>query len=195
MFKYFLSLFFTFFIVTTFASGLDIYEKPEDGAKVMTTIKEGERVIPIFYTEKKDWVKVANPKNGDVGWAKANALQGPVVVTNISDSTVQQQIVVGKEKEPRVYSVVQYSGPREMKPEEAKKMIKEYEERQQAVHASMQRMQEEMQQIMQNMFKDFDDAMFNFPVIRPALVLDNKDISKDKEGSKDKNVKKDWNKK
>lgn len=166
-------LFSTILTTAAFAS-LNMYEKPDAKSKKVASIKEGKQLIPIFYTEKKDWVKVANPQNGDVGWVKTSELKGPVIITQVNGSKVQQQIITsddGKEKEPTVYSVIQYSGPKKLSPKDAKKAIKEMQERQRKMRKSIRKMQGEMQKSMREMFKDFDKSFYTFPVIQPIIVV------------------------
>ena len=56
------------FSSSIFANTLNIYEKPDENSTVKATMQRGEKIVPIFYTEKKDWVEVGNPQNGDIGW-------------------------------------------------------------------------------------------------------------------------------
>ncbi|MDR1057111.1 MAG: SH3 domain-containing protein [Coxiellaceae bacterium] len=89
----------------TRAVTLNIYERPETNSKVVASLTKGKQLIPIFYTDKKDWVKVANPQNGDVGWVQVNKLKSPIIITQVNGSEVQQQIVTiqdNKGKEPTV---------------------------------------------------------------------------------------------
>lgn len=168
--KYLLAVILMAFTSLVFATTINVYEKPDEKSKVITTLQSGDQLMPIFYTEKKDWVKVANPKNGDVGWAKVTELKGPVIITNVNGTVMRQQIIAD-DKNPQVYSVVQYSGPKELKPEEVQAMTKKMQAEQQAMEASMQQMQKHMQLMMQDMFKDFDRSFYTFPIIQPVIVV------------------------
>jgi hypothetical protein len=177
-------LFSVFLATTAFADTLNIYEKPEANSKVITTMKGGEQLMPIFYTEKRDWVKVANPQNGDVGWAKVSELKCPIIITKVNGSETHQQIFVGKNKgrQPQTYSIIQYSGSEELKSEEAQKVIKEIEEHNKKVEKSMQKMREQMQKSMLKMFEGLDKNFYTFPIIQPIIVVpsDNHDTDKTK---------------
>lgn len=166
-------LFCTVLAAAAFADTLNIYEKPEANSKVITTMKSGEQLMPIFYTEKRDWVKVANPQNGDVGWAKVNELKGPMIITKVNGTEMRQQVIIDKEKgkQPHTYSIIQYTGPEGLKPEEAKKAIKDMEERDKAMEKSMQKMREQMQKNMSEMFEAFDRSFYTFPIIQPIIVV------------------------
>ena len=165
------------FSIAAFASTLDIYEKPKDKAKVIAAMESGEQVMPIFYTEKKDWVKVANPKNGDVGWAKVSELKGPIVVTSIHGTETHQQIIADKDsksdkdKQPQVYSVIQTSGSQDLKFGDAQKIVKEVEKHTKKMEDSMQQMQKEMQQTISEMFKGFDKGFDTFSITHPIIVV------------------------
>lgn len=163
--------------VVTFAITPTIYlrESPIEKAKVIASMKAGEQLMPIIYTQKRDWVKVANPINGDVGWAKVDELKGPLIILKTNGSKTQQQIIINKNNKdkPQVYSIIQYSGPRELKPEEAKKVVQEMEKRHKKMEESMQKMQEQLQKNISEMFKDFDSNFYTFPVIQPIIVVPN----------------------
>lgn len=97
----------------TFASSLTIHEKPDTTSKAVATIDNDKQLIPIIYTDKKDWVKIANPQNGDVGWIETSKFKGPLISTQVNGSNVKQQIIInkeGKDKKPNVYTVIQYTG-------------------------------------------------------------------------------------
>ena len=159
------------YTTVSFAAALRLYEKPDKGAKVVATLESGAQLMPIFYTEKGDWVKVANPQNGDVGWAQVDELKGPMVITQINGAETRQQIIVEKDKQPQVYSIIQYSSPQKLQPAEAKKLIQDMEKRNKDMQESMQKMQEQMQKIMSDMFKGFDKSFYTFPIIQPIIVV------------------------
>lgn len=153
-------LFFATISNLTFAVTINIYEKPESDSKILTKMKSGEQLMPIFYTEKKDWVKVANPKNGDVGWAKVSELKGPVIITKINGTETRQQIITGEgdKKQPQIYNFIQYSGTQNLSTEDVKKMVKNMEEQNRKMEKSMHKMQEQMQREMLDMLKKFDKS-------------------------------------
>lgn len=173
-------LFCSFLSMASYANPVNIYEKPDSKSNIVSSIKDNDQIMPIFYVNK-EWVKVANLKNGDVGWMKAEELKGPMIITKIHGSKIQQQIVVNKNsksKEPVAYSITQYSSanPAELKPEDAEKIFKQVEERNTKIKASVQKMQVDMQKTIQEMFKDFDKNFSNFPVIQPIVVTSEKNI-------------------
>lgn len=170
----FLSLQMAIFAGAVFANTLNLYAKPEVQAKVIATAEAGDQLIPIFYPEKSAWIKVANPKNGDVGWVKFSELQGPFVISSYN-GTMQQQVFFDHNKagQPESYSVVEISGPKPLKPEDAKAMLKDMQSRQEEIQNSMQKSEVAMQKMMQEMFKGltYDHNFFTFPIIQPVIVV------------------------
>lgn len=79
LFRLLLALALIFVVAGCSADTLNIYEKPDTHSKIIATAKSGDNLIAIFYTDKKDWIKVANPKNGEVGWVKASEIKGPII--------------------------------------------------------------------------------------------------------------------
>lgn len=173
--------------IPAFASTISLYEKPDDKSNVLATVKTGDQLIPVFYTDKHDWVKAANPKNGDVGWAKVSELKGPVITTSVNGTTVQQQIIAD-DKSPQSYSVIQYSGPKELTPEEAKAMAKKMAQQREEMEESMHNMQKHMQRMMEDMFKGFDRSFYTFPVMQPVIVVPEKVAEKAVAENKGKNA-------
>ncbi len=62
--------------------GIVLYEQPDAKSKTIGIIAPGNALIPIF--SQNNWLKVADPSNGNVGWIPNAALQQknlPVVRT------------------------------------------------------------------------------------------------------------------
>jgi hypothetical protein len=146
-----------------FSDSLKMYEKPDASSKVVATIDSKKQFIPIFYTDKKDWIKIANPQNGDVGWIETNKIKGPLVSTEVNGNSIQQKIIYkqeGKDKEPVVYSVVQYSGPEQVSSKDASKMIKEIQERHEKMRLDIEKTHNDIQKSIQDMFKRINKDYF-----------------------------------
>lgn len=57
-----------------FAKTLNLYTEPRSDSKVSGNVNT-ENGVTIVYTPKTDeWIKIANPTNGDVGWIKSSDL-------------------------------------------------------------------------------------------------------------------------
>src|SRR5262245_23369086 len=60
----------SFTATTVFA--LNLYEQPDAKSKITSTVSKGQPLIPIYF--QNDWVKVADPSNGNVGWVNSKTL-------------------------------------------------------------------------------------------------------------------------
>lgn len=67
----------TLFTTTTiYAKTITLYSEPKMDSKVAGTM-DTEGGITIVYTPKRgEWIKIANPANGNVGWVKSSILEG-----------------------------------------------------------------------------------------------------------------------
>ena len=151
---------------TVFANDLNLYENPDAKAKVVTTLKSGEQIMPIYSPANSEWIKVANPKDGAVGWAKIADLKGPVITvitSNGGDNSKGQQF----------YQIQAFGGVQQIKPEEAEKMIKDIELRGQKMKESLLQMQSTMQKEIENMMKDISSNknFLTFPIIQPVIIV------------------------
>ena len=57
------------------SKGITLYEQPDSKSKVVGTIAAGNALIPIF--RQNNWLKVADPSNGNVGWVSNETLSQP----------------------------------------------------------------------------------------------------------------------
>jgi hypothetical protein len=57
-----------------FAKAINLYAEPKTDSKIVGSANT-ETGITIVYTPKNsEWIKIANPTNGDVGWVKSSEL-------------------------------------------------------------------------------------------------------------------------
>lgn len=57
-----------------FAAEINLYAQPASDAKAVGKIDLTAGVIPIISSPDKVWVKVGDPRNGNVGWIKSSEL-------------------------------------------------------------------------------------------------------------------------
>lgn len=56
---------------SVWAAGIPLYQAPNTESKVATQVEAGTHLIPIYRSnEHRGWVKVANPRDGQVGWLR-----------------------------------------------------------------------------------------------------------------------------
>ncbi len=80
-----------------YAASINLYDSPDDKAKVTGTIDLSAGVIPIYTPKDSVWVKVGDPRNGNTGWVKSSELKdsnGNAITfsQNISDNGKSQSV-------------------------------------------------------------------------------------------------------
>jgi hypothetical protein len=140
------------FASLTYAKEVNLYDQPKADAKVVATVDLAAGIIPIFTPKNSDWIKVADPKNGNVGWMKSSDMNNG----SVSQSTVT--ITQSDGKNPATYQVIQLGQPQTLTPEQ-QAMAKKIQAQQEAIYQSLQKS-------MQNMINAFKD----FPVLMPVIV-------------------------
>ena len=178
-----IGLFYTLTTTLAFATTINMYEQPSADSKLVASVASDAPLRPIFYTEKKDWVKVGNPQNGDVGWIKAMEFKEVPGVIKINSSQIQQ-LVTGKDDKTKEYKIIQYSGPNELTPEDAKKAVQDMEKRNEKMRAYSQKMQEEIQKSIQEAFKAFNNIVPTLPLIQVVATTSTADTKKNQSSKK-----------
>ncbi len=152
---------------SAFAKTINLYDGPKDQAKVVGSVDSNAGIIPIFTPEKGDWIKVADPRNGNVGWVKVKDL-GPA---NTTEYTFTQRFI-NTGNSPQTYQIIQFGGPSKMSPEQVQIQLKKTEQQQ-------QQLQENMNRAMQNMLNDMN-KLYNWnsqwlnngtPFVMPVIVI------------------------
>ncbi len=81
------------------AASINLYQDPKAGSAVVGQIDPAKGIMPIFTPKGSDWVKVADPSNGNVGWIQQKDLNLP---TGTSMS-IQQKTVDKNGQENNLY--------------------------------------------------------------------------------------------
>lgn len=147
------------FTLTVSATTLTVYEQPDEKAKVTFSVDSGEALIPII--QKGQWLKVANPKDGNVGWIKT---------ATISD-----------DKTPKVYRMIEYRHAAKLKPEEVDKLIAQMQQRQELFDRQMQVMMQSMFNSMRAMH--VFDPFWDHPMV-PVIVVPEQALKIDRQEAK-----------
>ncbi len=135
---------------TCMAVSINLYDQPKADSKNIGTIDSNIGIIPIFTPKDSAWVKVADPRNGNVGWIKSSDLSKVGLNFNIISTGNGGQN----------YQVMQYGGTQPVSSTEMQKTIQEMQARQQALQKSIQ-------QMMQNMYGN----RYSVPVIMPVVIM------------------------
>lgn len=158
------SLFFNF---SAFAKSINLYDEPKDQAKIVGTLDSNKGIIPIFTPEKGDWIKVADPRNGNVGWVKMKDLGS----ADTSEYTFTQRFI-NTGNSPQTYQIIQFGGPNKMSADQVQLELKKAEQQQ-------QKLQENMNKAMQNMLNDMN-SLYHWnsqwlnngtPFVMPVIVI------------------------
>jgi len=131
---------------------INFYNQPMDNAKILGSMDSEAGVITIFTPKDSQWIKVADPRNGNVGWIKSSDLNVSGVSYNV--------ITTGNGKQN--YQVIQFGTGPSMSPEEVAQMTKQIQRRQEAI-------QKNMQQMVRDMFND--PFWGSKPLIMPIVVM------------------------
>lgn len=150
--------------MTIYAKAINLYDQPKPDAKVTETIDLSAGIIPIYTPKRSAWIKIADPKNGNVGWVKLSDLNSVSASQSVFTFTQSEG-----NKIPATYQIIQYGQPTKWTSEQTQGFVKKMQAEQQA-----------MQQSIQNMMRDMDRLFYNdwqfmhhesFPFFVPVVVM------------------------
>jgi hypothetical protein len=156
-----------------FAKTINLYADPNNTAKVVGTIESSNTMVPIFSDKTGIWMKVGDPKNGNVGWIKVSD------VTNaksngggVSGFSMTEQTIDTKDG-PTTYRTIQFGNGAPAHPESAQAII-------QKIQAQQTQIQQQTQKAYTNLYRDMNvlyqtnPAVFNnpgFPLFMPVIIV------------------------
>ncbi|MDF1795200.1 MAG: SH3 domain-containing protein [Coxiellaceae bacterium] len=149
----------------SWAASISLYQAPDVKSTVTAKVETGQRLIPIYQSnDHQGWIKVANPKDGAVGWMKVkragDATHPPKLVTKKTDDGFMRRVVTTTEKDgPKQYKVIEYSGSEKLDNKQVQKLIQ-----------SMEKRNAQMQADMNRMMNDMRTNFFGFQPIEPPVV-------------------------
>lgn len=165
----------TLFVVTltifltpalSFANSIDLRAEPNDQAKVTGTIDLSAGIIPIYTPKDSQWVKVADPRNGNTGWVKASALKdsnGNVISFSqqISDNGSGQSIQMLQ------------TGGNQLTPDQKKKLEAQLQQQEQTAKETLMKAQKSIAEVMEGLKKMYQQQLqimeqSGFPVLMPS---------------------------
>lgn len=145
-----------FFPLSVFAKTILLYEEPKDNAKQIGSLDTNIGIIAIFTPEKSSWMKVADPRDGKVGWIKTKDLDA----SGSAEYTFTQRFI-NSGNSPQSYQMIQFGNAPKMTPEEIQEQLKKTQQQQLL-------MQENLNKAMQNLLTNpwyNPNAPFLMPVI------------------------------
>jgi len=138
------------------AKSINLYDQPKNG-KIIGTVDSEAGIMTIYTPPKdKDWVKVADPRNGNVGWVKT---------TDFNSNMPFTFNVIKSNDGNHTYQIFQYGNMKPYTP--TPEQIKAMQTREEAFQRDMQRMMQDMM--------DFHSWMG--PMILPVLVVPEKTVN------------------
>jgi SH3-like domain-containing protein len=156
-----------------FAKNINLYTEPKTDSKVIASIDSTSTMVPIFSNKAGDWMKVGDPKNGNVGWVKLSDFTNSKADANAEGFSMTSQ-TVNTANGPQTYRTIKF-GANEAAADNAKT---------QAVIQKFQDQQAQLlkntQQIYNNMYRDLN-ALYQanpnafvpsgLPVFMPIIVI------------------------
>lgn len=150
------------------AKEISLYDEPKPDAKVIGKVDITSGVVPIFTSKEGDWMKVGDPRNGNVGWLKSSEMATPGEPTSI---TFTQKIVQDKNG-PRNIQLLQYGNPQKLSPEQVADFQKKMFEQQKMIQEYSQKAFEEMTNQMNKLYQwGKDNGLDRVPMIMPIVVV------------------------
>jgi len=158
--KLLIILVFLLFSHFCFAKTLPLYDQPKTDAKSIGTIDSEAGIIPIFTPKDSNWIKVADPRNGNVGWIQSSDL-------NAKDANgfSFSQKIISTGNGPNSY-FIQFGTPKLLTPEQSKEFFNRLQEQ-------TQNIQRDTQKMMQDMFKNMNQFEMQFPIVMPVIIIPN----------------------
>lgn len=154
-----------YFPLTCFAKEIRLYDQPKADAKVVGNVDLAAGFIPIYTSKEQTWIKIADPRNGNVGWVKSNELNSGNTQASF---TFTQSYINDVNKSPMTYRIIQFGEPSKLSSEQTQTMIKQMQIQQLSFEKSIQNMMRDMDQLF------YDDWHFmhgNFPFLMPVVIM------------------------
>lgn len=158
------STFFLFSVSPSHAKAINLYDQPKADAKTVGQIDLSNGYIPIFSPKNSGWVKIGDPRNGNVGWVKTTDITASA---NSSGVNFSQQII--SHDGGKHYFYIKNGIPQQMSDQEAKIMLKKMEDQQRAAQMNMQRAMQQLMKDMDNLYHPLSGQ--SFPMIMPVIVI------------------------
>jgi hypothetical protein len=147
-----------------FAKEINIYEQPKLDSKIVAKVDLAAGIIPIFAPKNSEWMKIADPKNGNVGWIQSSELKD----AGAASYTFTQQVIDGK---PETQQFIQYGAQPEKLNAEQEKIMKNMQEQQQLIQQSLQKAYLEMMNAMQRLYQYNSGLVTPTPMVTPMMKL------------------------
>jgi hypothetical protein len=146
-----LTLFFTLMLGMNlaYADSVSLHQEPKDGSAVTASIDLTKGVVPIYTPANSDWIKVADPSNGNVGWIKQSDFKN----ANSASIKINQQTVGPDGKIEKSGINLQVGKPIDMNDPKVKANLDEIRKLQENVQRNMKTQIQDMVNGMNNLYQ------------------------------------------
>lgn len=153
-----------------FAKDVTLYDTPDTSAKSIGKIDIAAGIVPIFSSKDGKWMKVGDPRNGNVGWIKSDDLNNSDSGTSFTFT--QRVINDGKTNKGNTIQFIQYGNDQnKLSAEQAQKYIEKMQLQQINMQRDMQSNIQQMIKEMNAMYNTGMNAMVMTPMIVPVVIL------------------------
>lgn len=150
------------------AKEINLYADPKSDAKVLGKVDLAEGVIPIFSSKEGDWMKVGDPRNGNVGWIKSSDMTTPGAPASFTFT----QKVINDKSGPHTYQLMQFGKPDNVNSAQAQEFIKNIQAEQQMIQMRTQKAIQEMMNDINSLYqRSMASGFANFPIFVPVVVV------------------------
>lgn len=137
------------------AKEITLLQEPKAGSPTTGTADLSYGVIPIFTSKDGNWVKIGDPRNGNVGWVKSSELSG-----NDSTSVIFSHSISTGSGKNSSYQVFQFGTPSKLTPDQ-QKALQKLEEQQTAARNALQKAWQDM----------MNSWSMPSPILMPIIVV------------------------
>ena len=159
---------------------VNLYEKPQSNAKILKTLSPTVHLVSIYH--QKDWIKVGDPRNGEIGWV--NQAQYQKALKAYYQPNVQTVFIRTEynEKGKPTIDIVAYKNGKKLTSKETQKLYDQIKAQQAKESRYIQRVFWCMDDLMAQQMRAFshwmtadpwDDDFLGFAptVVQPLIIL------------------------
>ena len=155
-----------------FAKNINLYDQPKNDAKVVGTIESTNTMVPIFSDKTGNWMKVGDPKNGNVGWIRVSDVTNAKSDNNVSGFSMTEQTIDTKNG-PTTYRTIQFGNGTPANPESAQAIIQKIQSQQSLIQQQTQKAYNDLYHDMAVLYQT-NPNVFNspgLPMFMPVIIV------------------------
>lgn len=147
---------------------LPLYASPNKSAKVIDHIVVGQRLVVIY--RQKDWLKVGNPENGQVGWVNIKQYQN---WKRASARAFVKSVVITLTEKPDKKGkpeIIVYKNGQRLSDKDAQAFYEKMQRRQRIMQKRFNRFQKDMNRFLKDSM-DQEADFWQMPFFQPVIVI------------------------